>query len=114
MVKPPDADPVSAASTLVATASPTSGPPSIDSTASRTIANAGSAATTAPKPTRLATLTTGNTDALRPASTVSRSAGSRLRLSTVTTTIAEASATITDQTPPTCESETPPQRPSSR
>ena len=42
---PPEAEPVSAASTLVATASETSGPPSIDSTQSRTIAKAGSAAT---------------------------------------------------------------------
>ena len=74
---PPEAEPVSAASTLVATASETSGPPPIDSTHSRTIANAGSAATTAPKPTRLATVTTGSTDALAPASMLSRNAGSR-------------------------------------
>ena len=47
----------------MATASDTSGPPSIPSTQSRTIANAGSAATTEPKPTRLATLSTGSTDA---------------------------------------------------
>ena len=54
------------------TASETSGPPPIDSTQSRTTANAGIAATTAPKPTRLATLSTGRTEALAPASTVSR------------------------------------------
>ena len=64
----------------MASASETSGPPPIDSTQSRTIAKAGIAATTAPKPTRLATLITGNTDAVAPASTVSRSAVSRLRL----------------------------------
>src|SRR5215813_4013283 len=72
MVRPPEAEPVSAASTLVATASDTSGPPSIDSTQSRTAANAGSTATTAPKPTRLAMVTAGNTgravhEGLRPA-----------------------------------------------
>ena len=41
MVSPPEAEPVSAASILVATASDTSGPPPIDSTQSRTTANAG-------------------------------------------------------------------------
>ena len=77
IVRPPEAEPVSAASTLVATASETSGPPSIDSTQSRTTAKAGSAATTAPKPTRLATLNAGRTEALAPASMLSRSAGRR-------------------------------------
>jgi hypothetical protein len=47
------------------------------STQSRTSANAGSAATTEPKPTRLATLSTGNTEALAPASMLSRKAGRR-------------------------------------
>ena len=61
----------------MATASDTSGPPSIPSTQSRTIANAGSAATTEPKPTRLATLSTGKTEALAPASMLSRKAGRR-------------------------------------
>ena len=51
-------------SQVVASASDTSGPPPIPSTQSRTIANAGIAATTAPKPTRLATLSTGRTAAL--------------------------------------------------
>ena len=64
MVRPPEAEPVSAARTLVATASDTSGPPSIASTQSRTRAKAGSAATTAPKPTRLATLKAGSTDGI--------------------------------------------------
>src|SRR6516164_10329324 len=45
MVRRPEAEPVSAASTLTAKASETSGPPSIDSTKSRTIPNAGNAAT---------------------------------------------------------------------
>src|SRR5438270_33900 len=66
MVRPPDAEPVMAARMLVATASETSGPPPIDSTQSRTTLNAGTAATTAPKPTRLATLRTGSTDAFAP------------------------------------------------
>jgi len=41
---------------FIAMASEISGPPSMPSTHSRTMAKAGSAATTAPKPTRLATL----------------------------------------------------------
>ena len=64
MVRPPEAEPVSAESTLVATASPTSGPPPTPSTQSRTISNAGCEATTAPNPTRLATLITGSADGL--------------------------------------------------
>src|SRR5215469_9034466 len=104
MVNPPDADPVNAANTFVDTARPTSGPPSMPSTQSRTIANAGSVATTLPNPTRLATLITGSTDAFIPASAVSRNARSRSRFSNTTTTTAEASATITDQTPATSES----------
>ena len=78
IVRPPDAEPVSEASTFVATASETSGPPSIDSTQSRTIPNAGRAATTEPKPTRLATLSTGRADAFAPASMLARSAGKTL------------------------------------
>src|SRR5262245_4724774 len=109
MVSPPDAEPVSAASTLVATASETSGPPPIDRTQSRTAANAGMAATTAPKPTRLATLNTGSTEALAPASMLSRSAGSRVRLRTISVAVATASATATDQTPATADSEVLPQ-----
>src|SRR5262245_24737145 len=73
MVGSPEAEPVSAARTFVATASETRGPPSMDRTKSRTMAKAGSAATTAPKPKRLATLIAGSTEALAPASNVSRS-----------------------------------------
>ena len=80
MVRPPEAEPVSADSTLVDSARPTSGPPSMPSTQSLTTWKAGSAATTAPKPTRLATLITGSAEAFRPASTVSRSDFSRPRL----------------------------------
>jgi hypothetical protein len=105
---------VSADSTLVASASPTRGPPSIPSTQSRTASNAGSAATTAPKPTRLATLTTASAAAFRPASTVSRRAGRRPRWRAHSTRIAAASATITDHTPPTAAMEVSPQRSSSR
>src|SRR5262245_65876695 len=96
---PPEAEPVRAASTLVATASEASGPPPIDSTQSRTAAKAGSAATTAPKPTRLATLKAGSTEALAPASMLSRKAGRRDRLTATTVATAAASATATDQTP---------------
>src|SRR5215472_11051188 len=64
IVRPPEAEPVRAAKRLVAIARETSGPPAIDSTQLRTMANAGIAATTAPKPTRLATLSIGRTDAL--------------------------------------------------
>ena len=52
------------------------------------MSNAGSAATTAPKPTRLATLITGSADAFSPASTVSRSDARRPRLKAYSTTIA--------------------------
>src|SRR5205814_6805474 len=96
------------------TASDTSGPPPIPSTASRTTVKAGIAATTAPKPTRLATLTAGNTEALAPASMVARNAGSRRWLTASTVTIAQASAVITAHTPPTAASDVPPQRASAR
>ena len=70
--------------------------------------NAGTAATTAPKPTRLATLSTGSTDALAPASMVSRRPGKRRRLTAMTAMIAAASAVTTAHTPPTAESEVAP------
>ncbi len=114
MVRPPEAEPVSDASTLVATASDTSGPPPMPSTQSRTTAKAGSAATTEPKPTRLATLKTGSTDALAPASMVSRGVGSREKLTAISTTIAAASAVMTAQTPPTAASDVEPQVGSAR
>src|SRR6187200_1683759 len=114
MVRPPEAEPVSAARMLVATASETKGPPPIPSTQSRTIWKAGTAATTAPKPTRLATLKIGSTEALAPASMVARRVGRRRKLSTTTARIAAASATATDQTPATAESEVEPQRSSAR
>ena len=108
MVMPPEADPVSADSTLVATASDTSGPPSMESTHSATATKAGNDATTAPKPTRLATLTIGSTEALAPASSVSRNVPSRVRFSTTSTTIAAISAVITDHKPLTPARDTPP------
>ena len=94
---------------LIATASETSGPPSMPSTQSLIVSNAGSAATTAPKPTRLATLRIGSTEALTPASMVERNVGSRRKFTAISTTIAADSAVITDQTPPTAESEVAPQ-----
>src|SRR5262249_53264774 len=114
IVRPPEAEPVSAASTFVDTASDTSGPPSIDSTQSRTMAKAGNAATTAPNPTRLATLSAGNTDALAPAVMLSRSPGSRRWLTEISVPIAAASATTTAHTPPTAASEVGPQRSSAK
>src|ERR1044071_5623141 len=108
MVRPPDAEPVSAARMLVATASDTSGPPSMPSTQVFTTSKAGSDATTAPKPTRLATLMIGSTAALAPASTFAVNVGKRLKLVATSTAIATASATITDQTPPTADSEVEP------
>src|SRR5262245_62476907 len=110
MVNPPEADPVIAANKLVETASETSGPPSIDKTQSRTTANAGTAATTAPKPTRLATLTTGSTEALAPASMVSRNNGSRRWSSSKMVAMPTQSAIITDQTPLTDENAIAPHR----
>src|SRR3974390_805349 len=114
MVRPPEAEPVSAASTLVATASETSGPPSIASTQSRTAVKAGSAAMTAPNPTRLATLTAGRTDALAPASMVWRRAGRRPRVQKERVAVAAGGAPTTDQTPATAEIEVAPQRSSAR
>src|SRR5215467_7379534 len=108
MVRPPDAEPVRADSTLVATARETRGPPPRPSTQSRTRAKAGRAATTAPNPTRLATLKAGSTAALAPASTLARMAGRRLPLTSRRATIAAASAAATDQTPPTADSEVAP------
>ena len=92
IVRPPEAEPVSAARMLVATASDTSGPPPMPSTASRTTSNAGSAATTAPKPTRLATLIAGSAEALTPASMVARRSGMRRKLRASTVRIAQVSA----------------------
>src|SRR5262245_25007205 len=114
MVSPPDAEPVSAASRLVATASETSGPPPMPSTQSRTTSNAGIAATTAPNPTRLATLTAGRTEALTPASMDWRRSGTCLQLTATTATIAQVSAVTTDQTPATADSVVPPLRGSAR
>src|SRR5262249_25341992 len=114
IVMPPDADPVSDARILVATASETSGPPPIESTQSRTVANAGSAAMTAPNPTRLATPKAGSTEALAPASMLSRNSGSRDQLVTPTTTMALASTVATDHTPPTAAKVVAPQRSSAR
>src|SRR5260370_5370790 len=111
---PPEAEPVSGASTLVAIARETNGPPSIESTQSRTTANAGNIATTAPKPTRLATLKAGKTEALAPASMLSRNVGNRRRLTRISVRIAVARATATDQTPATADSQVPPQRASAR
>src|SRR6202035_3676733 len=99
---------------FVATASETSGPPSIPSTQSRTIAKAGNAATTEPKPTRLATLRTGNTEALAPASIDARSDGSREKFTAIRTTTAAVKAVTTAHTPPTAESEVEPQAGSAR
>ena len=114
MVRPPEAEPVSAERTLVATASDTSGPPSMPSTQPRTRAKAGRAATTAPKPTRLATLKAGRTAALAPASMLCRRLGRRRPVKSSSATIAAARATATDHTPPTAESEVAPQRGSAR
>jgi len=99
---------------LVATASETSGPPPMDSTQSRTMANAGRAATTAPKPTRLATLSAGSTEALAPASRLVRNEGRRRQLSAMDVAMAAASAVTTAQTPATAASDVAPQRCSAR
>jgi len=57
------------------------------------------AATTAPKPTRLATLKMGSTAALAPASMLARRDGMRFPLQASRVTIAAASAVATAQTP---------------
>src|SRR5262245_10054460 len=112
MVMPPEADPVRAASTFVATASETSGPPPIPSTQSLTNAEPGRAATTAPKPTRLATLKAGSTEALAPASMLWRKADKRDQLTMMT--VAAARAAATDQTPPTADRDVAPHLSSAR
>src|ERR1700682_6408570 len=114
MVRPPDAEPVRAARILVATASETSGPPSTPRTHVFTASKAGNDATTAPKPTRLATLIIGNTAAFAPASIVARRVGKRLKLVAINTAIATASAMMTDQTPPTAARDVAPHRSSLR
>src|ERR1700719_890730 len=105
MINPPEADPVMPPITLAATAIDTSGPPGTARNPSRTTTNAGNAATTAPKPTRLAVLSAGSTEALAPASRVLRRSGRRLRRISTRTTEATANAVTTDQTPLTAESE---------
>ena len=50
----------------------------------------------------------GSTAALAPASIVARRVGNRLKLVAINTTIATASATMTDQTPPTAASDVAP------
>ena len=114
MVRPPEAEPVNAASTLVANASETSGPPSTDRIQSLITAKAGKAAMTAPKPTRLETLRMGSAEAFTPASMLSRMAVKRLRLQAITVQMATDKATITDHTPPTAAIDVLPQRSSSR
>src|SRR5215813_11979304 len=105
---PPEADPVRAANTLVATARETSGPPPNESTHWLTMAKPGKAATTAPKPTRLATLKAGSTEALAPASMLWRKAGKRDQFTAMTVRTAADKATMTDHTPPTADREVAP------
>jgi hypothetical protein len=76
-------------------------PPS-PTTASRINWNAASEAMTAPKPTRLAVLKIGSSEALAPSSTLRVICGSRFRLQAITTSTENTSAAITDQMPPTC------------
>ncbi len=77
-------------------------------------AKAGNAAMTAPNPTMLAVFMTGSTEALVPASMVSRGVARRRRCATSTTMIAASSAVANDQMPPTAASEVGPQRGSAR
>src|SRR5690606_4243439 len=68
----------------------------------------GTAATTAPKPTRLAIISIGKAAEFAPASRLSRTDGKRRKLIRRTVTFAAASATKTDQTPDTAPIEIPP------
>ena len=65
------------------------------------------AATTAPKPTRLATLSTGRTAALAPASMLARREGIRRPVTASSVRMPAASAVATAQTPATAESARP-------
>src|SRR5580704_8787335 len=114
IVNPPEAEPVMPPNTLAATAIDTSGPPGIARIPSRTTAKAGKAATTAPKPTRLAVLRTGSAEAFAPASSVLRRYGRRPRRITTRTSEAIASAITTDHTPLTAESDVSPKWGSAR
>src|SRR5262249_39222223 len=68
----------------------------------------------APKPTRLATLRAGSTEALAPASMLARNAGRYLRLRMTSVADAASNAVTTAQTPPTADSEVAPHRSSAR
>jgi hypothetical protein len=111
---PPEAVPVSPASAFMAMVNETSGPPSIERTASVTVANAGRAPTTEPKPTRLLTVSSGKTDAMAPASRDCRTFGSRRQLTMTIVRQPAASASTTDQTPATSWNLIPPQASSCR
>src|ERR1700682_5103920 len=114
MFNTPEAQPVMPPITLAATAIDTSGPPGTPKNPSRTTANAGNAATTAPNPTRLAVLSTGSTEALAPASRDLRNSGKRLRWISTRANEATANAVTTDQTPLTAASNVSPNRGSAR
>ena len=102
MLMPPEAEPVMPASTFTAMASEISGlSPPTPTTASRISTKAASEAITAPKPTRLAVLKIGSSEALAPLSTDCVSFGSRLQLVAITTSSDIVSAAITDQIPRT-------------
>ncbi len=115
MLMPPEAEPVMPASTLTATASEISGfSPPMPSTPLRTSSKAGSAATTAPKPTSDAVLKIGSTEALAPSSSERVSAPSRLQWVAISTTMASVSARMIDHTPSTDGRPTAPKRGSAR
>ncbi len=102
MLMPPDAEPVMPASTFTAMASEISGlsPPSCI-TLSRISRKALSDAITAPKPTRLAVLKIGTSDAFAPLSRLCFSCGSLRQFMATSSNSADTSPAITAQMPRT-------------
>ena len=102
MLIPPEADPVTPARMLTATASEIKGlSPPRSKTTSRSIAKAGNAATTAPKPTSDAVLKIGRTEALAPASSDVRKDARRVQFRATSTRMAVQSARMIDHSPST-------------
>ena len=114
IVRPPDADPVSAASTLVATASETSGPPSIDEHPvphQRESGQRRDDRAEADEARDAEHRQDGGVGAGVHARAQRAAAG---QLIAITTTMAAASAVTTAHTPPTAASEVAPQASSAR
>jgi len=108
MVRPPDAEPVSAARMLVATESETNGPLAIPRTHTFTALKAGNDATHCAEADQARHADDRQHRRVGACVHGFPQVGKRLKLVVINTRIAAASATMTDQTPPTAESEVAP------